>query len=162
MKTATIRSTARVVLFGALMMTAPSAATADSASKAPLAVAQEMVEAWNTLDLDKIANTFAEDGVLHSMMVEPITGRQTIKEHLGKFLDGATRLELKLKNVAVVGNTVFLERVDDFDYKGKTGAVPVVGVMEIKNGKVQVWREYYDRADLLGQMGLLPAAKPAN
>jgi limonene-1,2-epoxide hydrolase len=67
---------------------------------------------------------------------------------------GASRLELRLKNIAVVGNTVFLERVDDFDFKGHPGAVPVVGVMEISDGKVKVWREYYDRAQLMREMGV--------
>jgi limonene-1,2-epoxide hydrolase len=122
--------------------------------KAPVKVAEEMVDAWNKIDLDRIIDTFAEDGVLHSMMIEPVKGRQALRTRLGAFLTGATRLNLQVKNVAVVGNTVFLERVDDFDYKGKSGAVPVVGVMEISDGKVKIWREYYDRDQLLREMGI--------
>lgn len=135
---------------------------AQDSTPAPAKVADEMVKAWNELNLDKIVNTFAEDGVLHSVMVDPIKGRAKLREHLGAFLNGATRLELKIKKVAVVGNTVFLERVDDFDYKGKHGAVPVVGVMDIKNGKVQEWREYYDRASLMKEMGLDTPAPAKN
>lgn len=130
----------------------------DAAEPSPVKVAEEMVKAWNDLNVDKIVDMFAEDGVLHSVMVAPIKGRKALRDHLGPFLVGATRLELKLKNVAVVGNTVFLERIDDFDYKGKHGAVPVVGVLDIKNGKVQEWREYYDRASLMKEMGLDTAA----
>lgn len=126
----------------------------DTADSPSVIVAKEMVKAWDELNVDKIVDLFAEDGVLHSVMVDPIKGRKALRDHLGPFLVGATRLELKLRNVAVVGNTVFLERVDDFDYKGKHGAVPVVGVLDIKNGKVQEWREYYDRASLLREMGL--------
>jgi limonene-1,2-epoxide hydrolase len=129
-------------------------------SKSAVSVAEEMVTAWNNLDVDQIIDTFAEDGVLHSVMIEPIKGRKALREHLSGLLAGATRLELRLKNVAVVGNTVFLERVDDFDYKGLHGAIPVVGVMEISDGKVQIWREYYDRASLMKEMGLnQPAPK---
>ena len=125
-------------------------------SKAALKVAEDMVQAWNQLDLDKIVNTFSEDGVLQSMMTEPVKGRKALREHLAGLIAGATRLELKLKNVAATGNTVFLERVDDFDFKGHHGAVPVVGVMEISGGKVKVWREYYDQASLLRAMGVEP------
>jgi limonene-1,2-epoxide hydrolase len=128
-------------------------------TKAPLKVAEEMVDAWNKLDLDRIVDTFAEDGVLHSVMIEPVKGREALRTRLGAFLTGATRLNLQLKNVAVVGNTVFLERVDDFDYKGKHGAVPVVGVMEISDGKVKIWREYYDRDQLLHEMGISEGPK---
>ena len=35
----------------------------------------------------------------------------------------------------------------------KPGAVPVVGVLDVKGGKVKAWREYYDRAQLLKELG---------
>lgn len=120
-----------------------------------IAVAQEMVTAWNELDVDRIANLFAPDAVLHSMMIEPIHGRETLREHLGKLLEHATRLELQLKTVAATGNTVFLERVDDFDVNGQHGSVPVTGVLVIENGMVSEWREYYDRNELLTEMGVI-------
>ena len=141
------------VVLIAVMVGAPVNAK-DTPNKAALAVADDMVQAWNNLDLDKIIDTFAEDGVLHSVMIEPIKGRKALRERLGALLAGATRMDLRLKNVATTGNTVFLERVDDFDYKGRHGAVPVVGVLEISGGKVKVWREYYDRASLMKAMGL--------
>jgi uncharacterized protein (TIGR02246 family) len=134
-----------------------SMSNANAADPSPVKVAEEMVQAWNELNVDKIVNTFSEDGVLHSVMLEPVTGRKAIRERLTGFLAGATRLELRLKNVAVVGNTVFLERVDDFDFKGKHGSVPVVGVMDISGGKVKAWREYYDHASLMREMGIAPA-----
>lgn len=118
-----------------------------------LKVANEMVAAWNDLDLDRIIALFAEDGVLHSVMIDPIVGRENLREHIGRVLEGATRLELKIKNTAVVGDTVILERVDDFEVNGRPGAVPVVGVLVIKDGFVAEWREYYDRAQLLSEMG---------
>ncbi|MDX2142088.1 MAG: nuclear transport factor 2 family protein [Rhodospirillaceae bacterium] len=143
-----------VVLAVAGLLIEGTHAMANDNARSPLQVAQEMVDAWNTLDLERIIATFAEDGVLHSVMVEPVQGRAALRQHLSGLLSGATRLELRLKNVAVAGNVVFLERLDDFDYKGRHGAVPVVGVMEIGEGKVKVWREYYDRASLLREMGV--------
>jgi limonene-1,2-epoxide hydrolase len=56
--------------------------------------------------------------------------------------------------MGVIDGLVFVERVDRFVYDGKPGAVPVVGVLDVKDGKVQVWREYYDRAQLLKEMGV--------
>jgi len=120
----------------------------------PLVVAHDMVNAWNALDVERMTELFAEDARFQSMMLEPMEGRKTLAEHFGRLLDGATALELKLRNIAVSGNVVFLERVDVFTYKGREGAVPVVAVLEIEDGKVKEWREYYDRADLLAEMGL--------
>jgi limonene-1,2-epoxide hydrolase len=142
-------------LFGAIVLSfAMSAAETRAGSDNPIVVAHEMVNAWNALDADAIAELFAEDGRFQSMMAEPIVGREVLREHFGTLLAGATALELQLRNVAVSGNAVFIERVDVFTYQGKTGSVPVVCVMEISDGKVQEWREYYDRAELLSEMGI--------
>lgn len=119
-----------------------------------LETAHQMVAAWNDLDADRIADLFAEDAVLHSMMIDPIEGRENLRSHISKLLQGATDLELKLKNVAVTGDTVILERVDEFTIGDKRGAVPVVGVLVIENGLVKEWREYYDRNQLLTEMGV--------
>ncbi|MFC3052598.1 SgcJ/EcaC family oxidoreductase [Kordiimonas pumila] len=129
--------------------------------KASLSVAMDMVQAWNELDVDKIADLFAEDAVLHSVMIEPIQGREVLRAHLAALLKGASYLELQLKNVAVSGNVVFLERVDTFKVGEQEGAVPVVGILVIKDGHVQEWREYYDRAQLLSEMGVAQIDSPA-
>jgi limonene-1,2-epoxide hydrolase len=78
-----------------------------------------------------------------------------MRDHFTRLLKGATALELQLRNIAETNNgVVFLERVDVFTYKGKEGALPVVAVLDIADGKVTAWREYYDRAALLREMGI--------
>ncbi len=120
----------------------------------PLVVTHNMVNAWNALDVDAIVAIFSEDAHFQSMMKEPIVGRAELKKHFGRLLQNASHLELKLRHVAVTGNTVFVERIDVFTVNGKPGSVPVVAVMDIEDGYVARWREYYDRADLLSEMGV--------
>lgn len=153
---------ATVMALAMMMALAASQARAGDDPAHPAAVAQDMVAAWDAVDLDKVIDLFAPDGVLHSMMIDPIVGREALRTHLAPMFAGIDYLKLNLVNVAVLGNTVFLERVDEFSFKGKKGAVPVVGVLEIENGKVKVWREYYDRASLFSEMGVpMPAANGA-
>ena len=125
--------------------------TASMAANTPeerLGVAQAMVDAWNGQDWETVYGLFAEDAVLRSMMLEPIVGRAAIRERLSKLAPGVEEIELQLRNFGTIGEVVVLERVDDFTYLGKHSRVPVVGVMEIDNGQVQEWREYYDHASL--------------
>lgn len=119
-----------------------------------VAVVMDMIEAWNARDADRIADLFTEDGVLHSMMIDPIKGRETIRPRIKFLVDNASYMKIEPRNIATVGNTVFLERTDSFTFKGHSGSVPVVGVLDIKDGKVAEWREYYDRAELLEAMGV--------
>jgi limonene-1,2-epoxide hydrolase len=58
--------------------------------------------------------------------------------------------------MGIIDGLVFMERTDRFIYKGKAGSVPVVGILDVRNGKVQEWREYYDRASLMSAMGVQP------
>lgn len=142
------------MLFPLIATAAFSMSTPSVAADPPLVVAHEMVLAWNAIDADAIADLFAEDGSYQSMMDEPTLGRETIRNKFATLLAGATKLKLHLRNLAVSGNVVFLERVDEFTYKGKEASVPVVAVLEIENGKVTAWREYFDREELMEAMGM--------
>jgi limonene-1,2-epoxide hydrolase len=135
-----------------------SCSTSDSAEQDKLKVANDMVQAWNDRDWEQMFQLFAEDGVLHSVGKKPMNGREEIRERLAGLLAGIDQIELKILNMGVVNDVVFLERADDFIFNGRHGVVPVVGVMEIENGKVKVWREYYDHKTLADAVA--PSPKP--
>eukprot|EP00919_Chromeraceae_sp_WS-2016_P057221 GHVR01135651.1.p2 GENE.GHVR01135651.1~~GHVR01135651.1.p2 ORF type:complete len:131 (-),score=23.82 GHVR01135651.1:515-907(-) len=119
-----------------------------------IAVVEEMITAWNEQEWNKIADLFTEDGVLHSMMIEPVVGRETIRQRIVGMGEGVEEIKLNIINIGRVNDVVVIERVDEFTYKGHKGKVPVVGILEIEGDLVKVWREYYDRAELLEAMGL--------
>ncbi|MEZ0073276.1 nuclear transport factor 2 family protein [Planotetraspora sp. GP83] len=119
-----------------------------------LRVAQDMIDAWNALDWERVIGLFAPDGVLHSVMQEPLIGREAIRERLAVLAEGLERLDIRVKAMGVVDGRVFMERLDVFDARGSHGEVPVVGVLRIEDGLVAEWLEYYDRATLLRGMGL--------
>jgi len=145
----------------ALATTAAPARAADT-DASRIAVAREMIAAWKAADWRKVADLFAEQGVLRSMMIEPVVGRQAVYERIAALGKGAPGgVVLDVSHMGVIDGLVFIERTDRFVYNGHAGATPVVGVLDIRDGKVQEWREYYDRASLLHEMGVAadPGAK---
>lgn len=127
-----------------------------------IAVVRNMIDAWNRRDWQLVGDLFAEDGVLHSMMIDPVNGREAIATRIKALGAGIDSITLHIANIGVIGEVVMIERVDEFVYEGHSGRVPVVGVLEIEDDKVKVWREYYDRAQLLGEMGVAPKPEPAS
>ena len=121
----------------------------------PMAVAQAILEAWDIRDFDAVLSLFAEDGVLHSMMIEPIVGRASIAARLSRLGAAKHKTRLRIRHIGVVDGLVFVERIDEITLNGRQSDVPVVGVFEIDNGLVKSWREYYDRRQLLGAMGIV-------
>ena len=148
-----------LIVCAMLALASPAVASAADhhapAEDPKVAVVLDMVDAWNKLDWDKVVNLFAEDGSLHSMMVEPIVGREALAVRIGHIGEGISEITLNVRNIGRVGDVVFLERVDQFVYNGHAGSVPVVGVLEVNDeGLITEWREYYDRDELLAAMGL--------
>jgi limonene-1,2-epoxide hydrolase len=138
-----------------LALAAPAARSNPPDSDAQkLATVRQMIDAWNQRNWEQVYALFAEDGVLQSMMLPPTVGREAIAQRIGALAQGIDSIELRVRHIGVIDGVVFIERVDDFVYRGKHGAVPVVGVVEVEKGRVQAWREYYDRAQLLEAMGV--------
>jgi limonene-1,2-epoxide hydrolase len=135
-----------------LALAAPSAWADTDAQK--LATVRQMIDAWNQRNWQQVYDLFAEHGALQSMMLPPTVGRAAIQQRIGALAEGIETIELRVKHIGVVDGVVFVERVDDFVYRGKHGECPVVGVVEVENGRVKAWREYYDRAQLLQAMGV--------
>ena len=112
------------------------------------ALVREFCDAWSKLDPELLAEYFAEDGVYHNMPLPPLHGRAVIKEFLVGFLANTTAAEFRMVNVVSSDDVVFTERIDAFTLDGREGAFPVCGVFEVRNGKIQAWRDYFDMAQV--------------
>lgn len=119
-----------------------------------IAVGRAMIDAWNDMDWGRAASMLTEDAVLHSMMIDPIEGRDAIHKRIAGLGALADSIDLHVSNIGVINGTLYMERVDRFVCKGKPGATPVCGALEFEGDKIKVWREYYDRHHLLTQMGM--------
>lgn len=119
-----------------------------------IAVGRAMIDAWNDKDWDLAASMLTDDSVLHSMMIDPIVGREAIHQRISGIGALADSIDLKLLNIGVINGTLYMERMDTFVCKGKPGATPVCGALEFEGDKIKMWREYYDRHHLLSEMGL--------
>jgi len=144
-----------LALLGAAMLaTAATPASADTDAQ-KLATVRQMINAWNNQNWQQVYDLFATDGVLQSMMLsEPTIGREAITKRIGGLAKDISKIELRIRHIGVADGVVFIERVDDFVYRGHHGQVPVVGVVEVEQGHVQAWREYYDRSQMIEAMGL--------
>ncbi|WP_411820885.1 limonene-1,2-epoxide hydrolase family protein [Hyphococcus formosus] len=120
-----------------------------------LRLARTMADAWRDKDWRKVGDLFAEDGVLHSMMVAPVKGREEIYKRIAAMGAGIDQILLDIEHIGVIDGRVYIERVDRFVFNGHEGNLPVVGVISYNDdGLISEWREYYDRSELLKEMGV--------
>jgi limonene-1,2-epoxide hydrolase len=112
----------------------------------PETVVREFCAAWSRRNIDELLGYFTDDAVYHNMPLAPVTGKDGIREILNLFVPPAGLIEFEMRNVASRGTVVFTERVDRFTVAGRTVALPVAGVFEIRDGKIAAWRDYFDLA----------------
>ena len=60
---------------------------------------------------------------------------------------------MHIHRIGVINGAVFAERTDEIIVDGISRTLPVVGIMEFDGAFISVWREYYDRQQLLRARG---------
>lgn len=114
-------------------------------------VVRNFCAAWRRKSVDELLGFFAPDAVYHNMPVDPLRGIDAIRDTLNAFVVPAERIEFELLAIVAAGDLVFTERVDRFTMMGKTIALPVAGVFEVRNAKIVAWRDYFDMQTWLRQ-----------
>jgi limonene-1,2-epoxide hydrolase len=106
----------------------------------------EFCQAWSRLDPAELAAYFTEDGVYYNMPAAPVRGRSEVETFIRGFIASWTKTEWDVLNVAETDDVVIAERLDRTQAGDKSVDLPCTGVFEIRDGKIAVWRDYFDMA----------------
>jgi limonene-1,2-epoxide hydrolase len=118
-------------------------------------IVTEFVEAWSRLDADELAGYFTDDGCYHNMPIGPVSGREAVRDLIANFSASWTATTWDLINIAAAGDVVFTERLDRTKAGERGVDLPCAGVFEMEDGRIKVWRDYFDLATFT--KGMSPA-----
>ena len=107
-------------------------------------IVREFIEAWSRLDPEELSGYFSEDGVYHNMPMGPIRGRENVKKMIAGFIGSWTETRWEILHLVAAGDVVIAERLDRTKAGAKAVDLPCTGVFELENGKIKVWRDYFD------------------
>lgn len=105
---------------------------------------REFVAAWSRLNAVELASYFTEDGSYHNMPTGPVTRRSKIETFIAGFVRDWTSTEWDILTLAETGTHVLVERLDRTMIGDKPVDLPCTGVFEIEDGKIKIWRDYFD------------------
>lgn len=109
-------------------------------------IVRNFIKAWPRLDAEELVNFFTSDGVYHNMPLAPVSGRDNLRSFIAAFLKSWTATEWDVLNLVSRGDIVIAERIDRITVGDKSVHLPCCGVFEVKDGKIKVWRDYFDMA----------------
>ncbi|MCK9285767.1 MAG: nuclear transport factor 2 family protein [Rhodocyclaceae bacterium] len=101
---------------------------------------------WEKQDVDAMLACFTEDASYIDMPLPPRRGNTEIRTYIEQVFS-AFSVRIETLHIASAGNVVFTERVDYLALNGAAKPpvpLPVVGVMEMRGGKIFAWRDYLD------------------
>ncbi len=105
---------------------------------------RDFVAAWSRLDAKELAGYFTEDGVYHNMPTEPVVGRDNVQAFIAGFAKDWTETVWEILNLVAQDDLVMVERIDRTKLGDKSVDLPCFGIFEMENGKIKVWRDYFD------------------
>jgi limonene-1,2-epoxide hydrolase len=108
-------------------------------------------DAWSSADVPTIVGFFAKDAIYHNMPINPVQGTDAIKGLIEQFMTPFERAEFEITHIAADGDTVLTERIDRF-IGDKNIELRIMGIFEIKDGKIAAWRDYFDMGAWTKQM----------
>jgi limonene-1,2-epoxide hydrolase len=121
---------------------------------APTELVQQFCDEWGKgSGVDAILGYFTDDAVYHNIPVDPLTGKDAIRNMIGMFTTGVDKIEFQMRHIAASGDVVMTERLDVFTYPDKVVSLPVMGTFEVKDGKIAAWRDYFDLQQYMAQVG---------
>lgn len=122
-------------------------------ANANVAIVRAFIAAWSRLEVDALVAFFAPDGVYHNMPLAPVVGQDRLRPFIAAFLKDWTSTEWEVLQIAAAGDIVFAERIDRTKVGDKVVDLPCCGVFEMKDGKIAVWRDYFDMATYTRAIG---------
>ena len=123
-----------------------------------LATVHRVINAIAAKDYDQALPWFTEDCEYTNLPMGSVTGPAGVKAVLEPFFTPTISNELIVLRSAVEGDTVFTERLDRHQIATGWVEMPVTGVFVFREGKIAVWREYFDLGTLVRQWPALGAS----
>jgi limonene-1,2-epoxide hydrolase len=110
------------------------------------ALVRAFLEAWQLLDPDELIGYFTADAVYHNIPRSPVAGTDAIRELLALILAGHDAMRFDILTLVAAGDVVVTERIDHLWAGDVHVPLPVMGIFELRDGRIAEWREYYDPA----------------
>lgn len=104
---------------------------------------------WSANRIEEALSMLTDDVLYDNVPFPDIIGRDNVRKFNEDFGIGtAFKVDWKVTNIAVSGNVVLNERIDVFTHEsGGQIILPVMGTITVENGRIAVWRDYFDPAD---------------
>jgi steroid delta-isomerase-like uncharacterized protein len=125
----------------------------------------KLFAAWNSRDADKFASQFTSDALYEDVAAGHVThGRDGVRQWASGAFRDIENFRIQVVSTRVHDRHGAVEWIWSGTDKGLFGtgkdfSVRGASIIQIRDGKISSYREYYDFSAVMRQLGLLPSEK---
>jgi limonene-1,2-epoxide hydrolase len=111
-------------------------------------VVRAFCDAWECRDLERVLASMADDVRYQNVPQPAMVGKSAARRFIAPLLRDTHKIEFVLLNLVAAENAglVLTERLDRLHYPGGVIEIPLMGVFEVRHGRIARWRDYADSA----------------
>ncbi len=115
-------------------------------------IVSDFIAAIVARDLDTAVELLADDVLYDNVPMDDVHGRDGVRAALGPFVESCTEIDWVVHRQVAAGDVVMNARTDRFQLGERWIEVPVAGWFEVSDGRITLWRDYFDEATFRDQM----------
>jgi limonene-1,2-epoxide hydrolase len=112
----------------------------------------EFIRRIEARDVDAALELCADDLEYDNVPMPTANGKEETRAFLGPFVAAADEVEFVVHHQASAGSIVLNERTDRFRTGDRWIEIAVAGVFEVRDGRIVLWRDYFDLGQFQAQM----------
>jgi len=129
------------------------------AAKEPIRVVEAFLAALESKEMERAAALLADDVIYQNVPFPADKGKAAVLRTLKAFQRFVTDFRVEMKHIAANDGVVLTERVDILTGPFVYLDIWVCGTFEVRDGKITLWRDYFDLAESTGKLLVGPLRK---
>jgi limonene-1,2-epoxide hydrolase len=117
----------------------------------PSETVHAFLKAMAVLDYDSALTLIADTCEYENMPMGKVVGPAGVRSVLEPFFLPTLENEFRILREMTSGKSVMVERLDRHRLANGWVELPVMGVFEVENGLITLWRDYFDLATIMGK-----------
>ncbi|HKP58644.1 MAG TPA: limonene-1,2-epoxide hydrolase family protein [Polyangiales bacterium] len=115
-----------------------------SPTQSPIQVVEAFFDAGCAKDIARASALISDDIVYQNVPFPPDRGRLAVERRLRQFYSMPGVFDVRMHHIAERGGVVLTERTDGLRAKWMDVEFWVCGTFEVRDGKIVLWRDYFD------------------
>ena len=120
-----------------------------SVTTEPAQVVEGFLYALRDKEFDTADALLDDDLVYQNVGLPTVRGRQRTMKMMRGLDRPNARFDVKIHRIASEGNAVLTERTDVLGFGSFEAHFWVCGVFEVRDGRITLWRDYFDTVDFI-------------